>query len=171
MTPLRSLLPFGRDPTPPAGLMDLGALHREIDRLFDDMLRGWPAGSALTSAMAPGAGIGTHLPRIDLRDAGETVEVRADLPGMEEKDIDLRLTDPRTLIIQARRSAEADTSKDGWHVHERSVGTFLRTVPMPCEIDAEKVTATYDKGVLTITLTKAPDAQATARRIEVTKAS
>lgn len=158
---LRSLLPFGREPLPAT---DLGgdvfrSLHREIDRVFDDMVRGLPA-----------LDIGRSLPRLDVRDTDTGLEVVADLPGMAEGDIDIRLTD-NNLIIQGAKKAGADEEKEGWRLHERTYGAFLRTVPLPYAIDAENVTATYDKGVLTIALPKSATARETSRRIEVKTAS
>lgn len=183
MTPLRSLLPFGREPAGSSGMgggmgmMDLGALHREVDRLFDDMVRGWPAIPTIPGMMGSGALHTALAPRIDIRDTGTALEVRADLPGVEDKDIDVRMVDTRTLTIRAQRTVEEDKTEEGqagegktgngWHVHERSHTAFLRTIPLPCDIDPETVEAVYDKGVLTLTLGKAPEAEQTARRIEV----
>lgn len=154
---LRSLLPFGRETMPAT---DLGgdvyrSLHREIDRVFDDMFRGMPT-----------LGVGRTAPRLDVRDTDTGLEVVADLPGMAEGDIDIRLTD-NNLIIQGEKKAETEEEKEGWRLHERTYGSFLRTVPLPYAIEAEKVSATYDKGVLTVTLPKSATAKETSRRIEV----
>ncbi|MFA7430702.1 MAG: Hsp20/alpha crystallin family protein [Rhodospirillaceae bacterium] len=156
---LRSLLPFGRDMVPAT---DLGgdvfrSLHREIDRVFDDMMRGVPM-----------LDVGRAMPRLDVRDAPDGLEVVADLPGMDEKDIDIRLTD-NSLILQGEKKAESDEEKEGWHLHERSYGSFMRRVPLPYGVDEANVSATYDKGVLKITMPKSPTAKETARRIEVNK--
>ncbi|MGC2856947.1 Hsp20/alpha crystallin family protein [Novispirillum sp. DQ9] len=158
---LRSLLPFGRETLPAT---DLGgdvfrSLHREIDRVFEDMFRGMPT-----------LDVGRAVPRLDVRDTDTGMEVVADLPGMDEGDIDIRLTD-NNLIIQGHKKVESDEEKEGWRLHERTTGSFLRTVPLPYAIEAEKVTAHYDKGVLTIALPKSPTAKETSRRIEVTKTS
>lgn len=158
----RSLTPFGREAASPFSLADIGSVQREMERLFDDMVRGWPAvGGAMGNA--------PQIPRIDVRDTDKALEVRADLPGMEEKDIDIRLSDNRTLVIKAERQAEEDKSGNGWHIHERSHGSFMRSIPLPCEVNADKVSADYDQGVLTITLPKAPEEQQSARRIEIKK--
>ncbi len=167
---LRSLLPFGRDMMPATDMSrDWGAdvfrsLHREIDRVFDDMMRGTPM-----------LDVGHAVPRLDVRDTEHGLEVVADLPGLDENDIDIRMTD-NNLIIQGHKKAEKDSAvegrdKEGWRLHERSYGSFLRTVPLPYAIDEGKVTATYDKGVLTIELPKSPTAKEATRRIEVKKAS
>ncbi|KJS37220.1 MAG: hypothetical protein VR70_12845 [Rhodospirillaceae bacterium BRH_c57] len=161
---LRSLLPFGRDMMPATDMSrDWGtdvfrSLHREIDRVFDDMMRG-----------APTLEIGHAVPRVDVRETDHGLEVAADLPGMDEKDIDIRLTD-NTLMIQGHKKAEKEEEKEGWRLRERSYGSFLRTVPLPYAVDEGKVIATYDKGVLTIELPKSPTAKETTRRIEVKKA-
>lgn len=158
---LRSLLPFGRDVMPatdPGGDV-FRSLHREIDRVFEDMMRGVPAWDA-----------GRVVPRLDVRDTETGLEVVADLPGMDEADIDIRLTD-NTLIIQGEKKAEKDEEREGWRLRERTIGSFLRTVPLPYAVDEDKVAATYDKGVLTIALPKSAQAKETTRRIEVKKAS
>ena len=132
-------------------LMD--QFRRRMDRAWGDLDYGFlPTGTT-----AP------LWPRVNLFDAGSTLIVEADVPGMTESDIDLTL-DAEVLSITGERKAAAP---EGCAVHrqERSSVKFSRSVTLPCKVDVEQTKASVKDGVLTITLTKAPDA--TPRKIAV----
>jgi HSP20 family protein len=96
------------------------------------------------------------------------VEVRAELPGIDEKDIDVRLSDG-TLTIRGEKKEEREEREEGgsYYVSERRYGSFQRSFRIPEGIDHDKVDASFRKGVLTITLPKTPEAQQKAKKIEV----
>jgi HSP20 family protein len=122
-------------------------LRRHLDRLFDDF-EGWPAARA-GRAQGP--------ERIAIFDKGASLVLRADVPGLSEKDVTVTLT-PETLSIAAERAAQPP---EGYAVHrrEREEFSLVETFSLPCRVDAERTTATIKDGVLTLTLTKAADAQ------------
>ena len=168
---IKSLIPWKRDratnlvPWSRDGAMDVRArgedpfwsLHREMNRLFEDFGRGFGIGSFV--------GIEDFDPRIDVRETDNEVLVTGEMPGLEKKDFQLDLTaDALTIRGEKRREHE---EKGSVHRFERSHGAFERTIPLPCEVEADKASATYRNGVLDVTLPKAPSARRSVRRIEV----
>ncbi len=132
-----------------------GLLRREVDELFDTYL-----------------GFGRPGRRPD-RDGGfevsetdDEIRVRAELPGMDEKDIEVALEDGM-LTIRGERKREKETRKRNYHVSEMSYGSYGRTIPLPAEVDKEKVEARFKRGVLTLTLPKTERAKADRKRIPV----
>jgi len=103
-------------------------------------------------------------PRIDVKESEAEVVVEADLPGVEEKDIEVSLHEG-VLIVRAERHESSEAKGESWHRRERVHRSFQRAVPMPVAVDGEKVQASYKAGVLRVTLPKA--AEARPRKIEV----
>jgi len=158
---MRSLIPWGRPnavSTPRTS--DEGnpfvALHRQMDRLFDDFFQDFDA-PRLRNAWSPGG-----WPSIEVRDADREVKVVAELPGLDEKDIDVTLRDG-ILTLKGEKKGESS----GASYSERWHGQFARSVELGTDVDPDKVRATFDKGVLTITLEKRPEAQSNVKRIAI----
>ncbi len=136
------------------------SLQREINRVFEDVWSGLPlAGGAATTAAA------TSL-RLDVKEDDKAFQVTADLPGLSEKEVDVTFQDG-VLSIRGEKKVERDETKDTWHIVERSFGSFARQLRLPPNVDASKIDAKFEKGVLTVTLPKQPEAQAKAKKIEV----
>lgn len=148
----RFLTPFGgrgllgRDP-----FLDL---HREVNRLFDDSLRGMTEG---------GGGVTMLNPKVDVCPTDDGWELTAELPGVDEKDIDLRLDGDLLTISGEKRDQRKD---DKNRLVERSYGSFTRSFQLPFTPDPDKVTADCDKGVLTIKLPKSAE-QERSKRISI----
>lgn len=129
-------------------------LHRRMNRLFDDYepteRRGRPA-------------VARSWPPVNLYDAGDELLIRAQVPGLSEKDITLNL-DQEVLTISGERKSE---SPEGYSVHRQERGSFKfsRSFTFPCKIDPELTSATVKDGLLTIKLGKA--AEAKPRKITV----
>lgn len=159
----RSLMPFsgGRAAAAPGnGNLDpFSALHREMDRLFDDFQRGFGAPSRLLGAFP-------WNPSLDVRETDKAYEVTLELPGVEEKDVQVDLADG-VLTVKGEKKVEKTDGDKARHVAERAYGAFQRTLSVPADVDEAGVAATYAKGVLTVTLPKSPDAKPRQRRIEV----
>jgi HSP20 family protein len=132
-----------------------GTLQREIDRLFDDFARGFG-----------GHGNGQLVPNIDVTETDKVIEVAAELPGLERKDVDISLEDD-VLIIRGEKTAkqERKDEKKNYHVTERSHGAFYRLIQPPPGIDPSSVQATMSNGVLKVTIPK--PARSAAKKIEV----
>lgn len=157
----RSLIPFPRRQAPAErGLEPFLRLHREMDRLFEDVFRGlWPARS-----LSGWEGIAT--PEIDVSEAEDSIEICAELPGVEEKDLEVAIEED-VLTIRGEKKLERDEKKESFHLMERSHGRFACSVRLPYEIDPEKAEASFKNGVLSVTLQKPAEERQKTRRIEV----
>jgi len=118
-----------------------------IERLFDDMWRG--------VATQPAA---AFAPRLDVVERESELLVNAELPGLEEKDFSLEVHG-NVLTLRGEKRSEHEERKQGWHWNERSYGSFRRVVELPVEVDADKASASFKNGVLTVTLPKAESAK------------
>jgi len=134
-----------------------GALQREIDRLFDDFGRGWERLTPVALA-----------PKMDVTDADGEIEITAELPGMEEKDVNIHVSDG-VLTISGEKRSESERKEKNVAVSERSYGAFSRSLTLPGGVDPAAIKATMAKGVLKVTVPKPVSAQAT--KIEVKPAS
>jgi len=140
-------------------------LQHEMNRLFDDAF----AGFGLPAAFRGGADE-ARLPRLDLHEAAHAIEIEAELPGVEEKDIDVQISDT-LLTIRGEKKFERKDEKGGdYRVVERSFGEFSRSVTLPFAVDPDAVEASFKNGVLKLTLPKPPEAQTRTRRIAISKA-
>lgn len=134
------------------------AMQREMNRLMADNLAGF----------APMAGDEGFGPKIDLKETEGGYQVSAELPGLDAKDIEVSLA-PQMLTIKGEKKRESESKDEkGYYVSERSYGAFVRAVPLPGEVQDDKVQAAFDKGVLTITLPKAAAIGPATRKVEVT---
>jgi HSP20 family protein len=135
------------------------ALHRQMDRLFDDFFRDFDA-PLLRTAWSSGVG----WPSIEVSDGDKEVRVVAELPGLDEKDIDVTLRDG-VLTIKGEKKGE----NNGARYSERWQGQFARSIELGADVDPDRVRASFDKGVLTIALDKRPEAQSSVRRIAINR--
>jgi len=131
-------------------------LHREINELFDGYYRGF-GGSG--RRMAGSAGF-------EVSETDDEIRVKAELPGMDEKDIAVELEE-NMLVIRGERKAEKETKNRNYHVSEMSYGGYHRSIPLPARIDRDKAKAKFKRGVLTLTLPKTEKARAERRRIPI----
>jgi HSP20 family protein len=164
---LRSLIPM-RDRTALArpDANPFGSLQREVDRLFEEFSRGLPM--LATSALM------NIVPRVDVTETDKEIEITAELPGLERKDVEISLEDDvLTIRGEKKFESEQDNKKDGenknYHLNERSYGVFYRVLQLPPGIDPSTVKATMSNGVLKITIPK--PARAQAKKIEVKEAA
>lgn len=148
-----------------------GSLRREIDRLFDDFDGGFFRSPFRSSAfdVAPFWRRDVKwpaMPAVDVTDNEKTYEITADLPGMDEKNIEVKVSDG-VLTIKGERRDEKEEKKKDYYLHEREYGSFERSFQVPEGVDADKIDASFKKGVLTVTLPKKPEVQKAAKKIEV----
>jgi HSP20 family protein len=162
----RSMIPVGRDRTATDREANpFASLQRQIDRVFDDFSRGfaaWPTWPALT-------GDRTGLvPSMDVTETDKAFEVMTELPGLDEKDVQINLAD-HVLTIKGEKRVDEEEKEKHYRLVERSYGAFLRTLELPVGIDADAVTATMTKGVLKVTVPKATEAD--GKKIDVKAAA
>ena len=157
-----SLIPFrtkrsaGMEP----GLATLTDFRNEMNRLFEGFFSRPMAAPSWFDTVEPGQ----WLPAVDMAETETGIRVRAELPGIDPKDVDVSVSEDRLVIAGEKKSAKEETG-NGWTHRESSYGSFTRSIPLPESVDPEKVTARYDKGVLTVELAKSP--ASTSRKVPV----
>ena len=142
----------------------LAELHREVDRLFDEFMgefRPWRSRVGFW-----GDGEGAVAPKIDVSETDKEVQVTADMPGMDEKDIEVSVDEGR-LMVRGEKTEERKEEKDDYRLSERHYGSFQRTFQLPPGVDSEKIDARYKNGVLTLTLPKTEAGQKKQRKISI----
>lgn len=134
-------------------------LRREMEALFDNFFRGF-GGEPVTNRF------GTFNPNVDVMEGDREIVVSAELPGMDEKDIEVSVQ-KETLTIKGEKKAEREDKGRDYYRMERSYGSFSRTVPLPAEVDIDKAEAQFRKGVLNVTLPKTSEALKETKKISV----
>jgi len=135
-------------------------MQREMNRVFDTFNRTWGLGTFPEVT-------GSFMPRLDVTEDEKAFTITAELPGMSEKEIDLSLS-ADTLTIRGEKKEETKEEQGkNYYYSERSYGTFMRTIPLPSQIETDKVSASFKKGVLTVTLPKTASAVETVKKITV----
>ena len=161
-----SLIPFRMKRSngmEPAHLTTMADFRNEMNRLFEGFFSR-PLMGALGPSWFEAGEPGQWMPAIDLSESGGEIHVRAELPGIDPKDVDVSVSEDRLVISGEKKSATEKTT-DGWTHRESHYGSFNRAIPLPEAVDPAKVTARYDKGVLTVELTKSPTS--TSRKVPV----
>lgn len=152
----RYIVPFGNQSF--GGRDPFRSLQREMSRMLDDTFRSMGENANVWGGNAA-------MPAIDVHESDSELCVTADLPGVDESDIDLRV-EGDLLTIRGEKSQKREQDERGYHVVERSTGAFQRTIRLPFSPDPSKVDADYANGVLTVHVSK-QDQQERSRRIEV----
>jgi HSP20 family protein len=152
---VKSLIPWGKNPNADrytGGANPFLALHREINRVFENFLHDFAMPARMSSPW----------PQIELSETEDKLQVIADLPGLEERDVDVTLQDGMLTLKGHKMGGD-----DGRFYNERWEGAFERIIPVGQDVDPEKVKAYCKNGVLTIQLLKRPDAQRQTKRISI----
>jgi HSP20 family protein len=145
--PFRELAPF----------RDFERMRRDMDRLWDSFFE---RGVRRTDEE------GEWLPSLDVAETKNDVVVKAEIPGMDPKDIDISLTDG-LLTIKGEKKEEREEKEKDYHLVERSYGTFTRWIRLPKEVQRDKINASYKNGVPTVTLPKSEEAKKKEIKIKV----
>lgn len=133
-------------------------MHRQIDRLFDDFFRGdWGDLPESWNRL---------MPSVEVSETGQALTVSAELPGMDEKDIDVRI-DRNLLTLRGEKREETSDKEAKGHWTERRYGRFERMIPLPDGLKPDEAKATFRKGVLRIEIPRTAEAAASARRIDI----
>jgi len=149
----------------------LESLHRQINRLFDEFGRDfWPNIGQSVRPREPlwwqNVPWGGAAPAVDVTESEKAYEITAELPGMDEKNIEVKVTNG-SLTIKGEKQDEKEEKKKDYYLHERHFGSFERSFGLPEGVDTNKIEAAFKKGVLTVMLPKKPEAQKPAKKIEV----
>jgi HSP20 family protein len=147
---------FGRGDDP------FGSLFREVQKTFEDFSQRTPFARFSADMLSP---------KIDVAESKDAIDVTAELPGVDEKDVDVTLADGMLTIRGEKKTERDEQDKDkNWHVVERSYGSFSRIIPLPFDPDPAKVEAKSDKGVLRVHLPKPAEVAKKQQKIEIKKA-
>jgi HSP20 family protein len=158
-------------PSEPQEWRPLENLRREIDRLIDDFGQSY-WGSPFRRALAEleplwprKLGLGA-APAVDIVEGAKAYEVTAELPGMDEKNIEVKIANGGLTIKGEKQEAKEEKEKD-YYLSERRFGSFERYFRVPESVDTDKIEASFRKGVLTVTMPKKPEAQKPEKKIDV----
>jgi HSP20 family protein len=157
---IRDLVPWSRNQelAPARGNYDpFMTLHREMNRLFDDVFRGF--GPSLSPLMEGRFG----WPKLEVSDTDKTLTISAELPGMTEKDVQIEIAKG---VLTIRGEKKDERKDEGKHFTERSYGAFERQIPLE-DVDEDKAEASFKNGVLTISLPKSENPRAGVKRIAI----
>jgi HSP20 family protein len=138
------------------------AAEREFDRLFRDPFTTFGGEREAESSTRPWA------PPVDIFETENSIVLKAELPGIDPKDVEVRIED-NTLYLKGERKFEKETKDENYHRVERSYGSFARSFSLPNSIDADKVAAEYKDGVLNLTLPKREEAKPKTIRINISR--
>jgi HSP20 family protein len=145
--PFRELAPF----------RDFERMRRDMDRLWDSFFERGVRGVDEE---------GEWLPSLDVAETKNDIVVKAELPGLDPKDIDISLTDG-LLTIKGEKKQEREEKEENYHLVERSYGTFTRSIRLPKEVKSDKINASYKEGVLKVVLPKSEGAKKKEVKIKV----
>jgi HSP20 family protein len=140
-------------------------LQQEIDSLFNEFTSGMP----MIGRWADNAN-GRLAVRCDVAETDKALEVTAELPGVNEKEIDVSLAGDMLTIKAEKKSDKEEKTKD-YHLVERSYGTFQRSMQLPFQVDPAKIEAKFEKGVLKLVVPKPAETQAKVQKIDVKTAA
>jgi HSP20 family protein len=105
-------------------------------------------------------------PRVDVVDDGDALRISAEMPGLDRNDIEILVADD-SVVLRGEKSVEKDADENGCYRIERAYGAFVRRLPLPENVDAERAQARFDKGVLTLHIPKRTDEGSGERRIPI----
>ena len=165
----RSLMPFSRNMPVSRGSEDSDPflqMRREMNRLFDDVFGGF----GLPSLFGPALRQMPMAPKIDVSETDNEIQVTAEMPGIDQNNVQVLLEDDRLIIRGEKKEEHEDEDKNrNYHVRERVQGAFSRTLPLPFAPDPNQVKAQFKDGVMTITIPKPQEVKQKQHRIEVQK--
>jgi len=147
-----------------SGVHPMERMREEMNRMFDSFFRDpfapleldWPR-SFQSLELSP---------RVDIEDRKKEIRVSVELPGLEPDDVEVDLAD-NTLTVKGEKKTEESEERDGYYLSERSYGAFQRVIPLPVEVEPDKVKARFKRGVLTVRLPKSERARENVRKIAV----
>jgi HSP20 family protein len=151
------------------------AMRDEMDRVFESFEREWPRWPRLyewprwPSAFRRTTAAELMVPDFDVHENAKSIMIEAELPGVDEKDVSVTLSDG-LLTIKGEKKQEREEKDETHYLSERSFGAFERRLRLPEAVDESKLEARFDKGVLKITAAKKPEAVKAERKIELKKA-
>lgn len=137
---------------------DMVTLREKMNRMFEDVFSGRSEDKELTA--------GTWAPSVDIFETENELVMTAEIPGIEEKDVEIKVED-NTLSIRGERKFEKETKEENYHRIERSHGSFYRAFTLPSSVDPERIQAEQENGVLKISMPKRQELK--PRKVKILK--
>lgn len=159
---IRNLLPAVQRPERSDVDHPFYSLQRQMNSLFDDFFSGF---DMVPRSLKTG-GFASFIPSVDVKESDKEFTIRAELPGVEEKDIEVTVANDAITIKGEKREEKEDKSKNYYYM-ERSYGSFNRVIPLSSETDANKAEASFKNGVLNITVPKNQTAKAKGTKVPI----
>jgi HSP20 family protein len=168
---VKDLIPWNRENSrAPAAYREtdpLMTLHREVNRLFDDVWRGFAMPTfgrfpSLSANIRSGSSAG--WPNVEVSETDKEIRVTAEVPGLEDKDVEVLLDDD---VLTVRGEKKSETEDKERQFSERFYGRFERRIALGAEVEEDKVQASFKNGLLTVNLPKSEQAQSKAKRIAI----
>ena len=138
-------------------------LHREIDRVFSEFMTDWPLAGSISLMDRR---LGRFVPDVDITESDKEFRVTAELPGMDEKDLNVSFVEG-LLTIKGEKGEDHEEQRGDSYRSERRFGAFERTIPLPSGVNPDKAKASFNKGVLSITLPKTEEARSNKKMIPI----
>jgi HSP20 family protein len=166
MMSIRDLIPRGRDTNDTPATYGRGddspfmSLHREMNRLFDDVFRDYglrPFGLGQSS-------MGSNWPSVEITEHDNELRVTAEMSGLDDKDVEVLLDDGVLILRGEKRSENEDKNR---RFSERFYGRFERRIPLGRDVDQDKINAQFNNGLLTVTLPRSAEAESRVKRIAI----
>lgn len=159
---LRELMPFSKKNLPIRRETDnpFALFRQDLDTMFDDFARGFEMEPTWSTKLD------SFTPRVDVTESEKEIHIAAELPGIEEKDIDITVSKDSLTIKGEKKEEKEDKGKDYYRM-ERSYGSFSRTIPLPVEVETDHAVASYQKGILSIKIPKSARAIEEKKKIAV----
>lgn len=159
---MRNLMPWVRGERRPGQAETddpFEALHRSMNQVLEAFRKDFDF---------PSLGTWETLaaPNVDVSETDDAVEVAAELPGMDAKDVELSFQG-NSLVLKGEKSEEKESKEKDFHIRERRFGSFHRMISLPAGVDIDKAKAEYEKGVLRVTIPKTAEAKQQRRKIEI----
>jgi HSP20 family protein len=144
---------------------DLASLQERMNRLFDESVRTRSGAAGQDDDWALG---GSWAPPVDIYEKDGNIVLKAELPGIEPKSVDIRIEN-NTLTLRGERNLEQDVKREHYHRVERAYGQFTRSFTLPNTVDTEKIKAEYKDGVLSVRLPKHEEAKPKQIQVDIAR--
>ncbi|HUK57642.1 MAG TPA: Hsp20/alpha crystallin family protein [Stellaceae bacterium] len=153
-------------PAPHTAMRPFPSFRDEFDRMFDRFAGfGMPSMRRMFD-LIPEESMNFNVPAVDVTEDDKAYKIAAELPGLEEKNIEVTLTGD-VLTLKGEKRQEKEEKNKNWYVSERAYGSFQRAFELPDGIDRDKIAAEFSKGVLTVTLPKSAEVQKQQKKIDI----
>ena len=142
-----------------SGLQDVAVLQNRLNSIFQDFAQPAPSSSE-------GLAVGSFIPAVDIYEDTQRLVLKLEIPGIRQEDLDIRVEN-QTLTVKGERRFNEEEKEENFHRIERRFGTFVRSFTLPQTVDSNAIQATYENGVLNLSIPKKPEAKPKQIKVEI----